>query len=137
MIKQNQDIPKSELCSALGLPKASFYRMINKSDKPKIKRISPRKLREEEEKRVLNVLVSDRFQDMAPSEIYYTLLDENHYLCSERTMYRILQKNKLNIQRRQKDKGNYMVPELLAEKPNQLWSWDITKLKGQAKWNYF
>jgi putative transposase len=137
MIKQNQDIPKSELCSALGIPRASFYRMINKSDKPKLKRVSPRKLSEKEEKQIYNILVSERFQDMAPSEIYYTLLDENHYLCSERTMYRILKKYQLNQQRRQKDKGNYTTPELLAERPNQLWSWDITKLKGPAKWNYF
>jgi putative transposase len=66
---------------------------------------------------------------VAPPEIYATLLDESVYMCSVRTMYRILEKNKENVQRRQKDKGNYKRPELLATKPNELWSWDITKLK--------
>ena len=137
MIKENQDIPKSELCSALGVPRASYYRIINKKYKPKIKRSSSRKLSQDEENRIYTVLVSDRFRDMAPTEIFYTLLDENIYLCSTRTMYRILTKNQSNIQRRQKDNRNYSVPELLAERPNELWSWDITKLKGPAKWNYF
>jgi transposase InsO family protein len=52
-------------------------------------------------------------------------------------MYRILMKNKENVQRRQKDKGNYRKPELLATRPNELWSWDITKLKGPRKWTYY
>lgn len=74
---------------------------------------------------------------MAPGEIFYSLLDEGVYYCSERTIYRILQRNQQNVQRRQKAAGNYSCPELLATKPNQLWSWDITKLKGPKKWTYY
>jgi putative transposase len=74
---------------------------------------------------------------MAPAEIFFTLLDEGQYYCSERTIYRILQRCQQNVQRRQKTAGNYSRPELLATKPNQLWSWDITKLKGPKKWTYY
>ena len=73
---------------------------------------------------------------MAPGEVHATLLDESIYLCSQRTMYRILERNKQNVQRRQKEPGSYR-PELLATEPNQLWSWDITKLKGPKKWTYY
>jgi Transposase and inactivated derivatives len=82
-------------------------------------------------------LNSERFYDFAPGEIHATLLDESVYLCSERTMYRILEKNNQNVQRRQKTGRNYARPELLATHSNQLWSWDITKLKGPRKWTYY
>ncbi len=74
---------------------------------------------------------------MAPPEIYATALDEGSYFCSIRTMYRILKENSQHVQRRQHAPRNYKRPELLACKPNQLWSWDITKLMGPAKWTYF
>ena len=131
-------IPVSELCLALDIPKASYYRIINPVVKQKEKeRVSHRKLAEKEEDYILSILNSERFCDQSPASIYYTLLDEGRYLCSISTMYRILRKNNQNIQRRQKSKGFYEKPELLAEKPNELWSWDITKLKGPAKWTYF
>jgi putative transposase len=79
-----------------------------------------------------------RFIDLAPAEIYATLLDEKRYLCSERTMYRILSANREVRERRdQLRHPAYAAPELLAERPNQLWSWDITKLHGPEKWSYY
>jgi putative transposase len=74
---------------------------------------------------------------MAPGEVYATLLDEGTYLCSERTMYRILSRHGQTVIRRQAAPRHYQRPELLATRPNELWSWDITKLKGPAKWTYF
>ena len=87
---------------------------------------------------VLDLLRSPRFADLAPAEIYATLLDEGIYHCSISTMYRILAENsEVRERRRQLRHPVYTKPELLAEAPNQVWSWDITKLKGPAKWTYF
>ena len=80
----------------------------------------------------------ERFADQSPYEIYATLLDEGTYLCSIRTMYRILQVHAEVCERRdQLRHPHYRKPELLATAPNQLWSWDITKLFGPVKWTYF
>lgn len=141
--EENCLLDKYEMCSALGLSRATYYRLTHKkeqgvSPQPEEKKPRhPRALTEEEEEKVLSLMNSERFCDVAPPEIYATLLDESVYLCSIRTMYRILGKNKENVQRRQKDKGNYERPELLATKPNELWSWDITKMKGPKKWTYY
>ena len=88
---------------------------------------------------MLDSLYSKRFVDKSPGEVYNILLDENIYLCSERTMYRILKAKGETCDRRHKRgaKHNYKKPELLATGPNQVWSWDITKLKGPRKWSYF
>jgi putative transposase len=87
---------------------------------------------------VLDVLHEPRFVDLAPVEVYATLLDESRYLCSERTMYRILAANQEVRERRdQLRHQNHPRPELLATRPNELWSWDITKLLGPQKWTYF
>ena len=87
---------------------------------------------------VLGVLNSERFWDQAPGEIYATLLDEGKYLCSERTMYRILADNEQARERRdQLCHLRYQAPELIASRSNEVWSWDITKLLGPAKWTYF
>lgn len=81
---------------------------------------------------------SDRFQDQAPREVYASLLDEGKYLCSWRSMYRILDENQeVQERRNQLRHPNYAKPELLATQPNQLWSWDITKLLGPTKWTYY
>ena len=129
------------ICAALNYPRASYYRDIapkrKKCSKSVARRRSPRKLSDAEEKQILMVLNSERFCDMAPAQIYAVLLDEGRYYCSVRTMYRLLQRNKQSVQRRQRAPRNYAKPELLATKPNQIWSWDITKLKGPAKWQYF
>jgi putative transposase len=79
-----------------------------------------------------------RFVDLAPAEVYATLLDEDRYLCSERTMYRVLAEHQEVRERRdQCRRPHFAAPELLATRPNQLWSWDITKLLGPSKWTYF
>jgi putative transposase len=137
--QQGSTLNKYEMCDALEMSRATYYRMTRIELHPaeKKKQFSPRKLTVDEEEKVLLVLNSPRFCDMAPGEIYATLLDESIYLCSQRTMYRILESNKQNIQRRQKQPGSYARPELLATGPNQLWSWDITKLKGPKKWTYY
>jgi len=86
---------------------------------------------------VWNILNSERFCDLAPAEVFAVLLDEGTYLCSERTMYRVLKRNGDMVARRQRTPCCYKRPELLATAPNQVWTWDITKLKGPAKWTYF
>jgi putative transposase len=87
---------------------------------------------------VLEVLHSERFADASPGEIWATLLDEETYLCSERSMYRILGENcEVRERRNQLRHPQYSKPELLATAPNQVWSWDISKLKGPVKWTYY
>jgi len=125
-------------CSALGLPRATYYRQLSPMHGPAEKRASPRALPAAESQAVLDVLHEPRFEDLAPSEVYATLLDEGRYLCSERTMYRVLERNQEVRERRdQLRHPKYAAPELLATKPNELWSWDITKLLGPTKWTYF
>jgi putative transposase len=102
-----------------------------------VKRSSPRALSNDERANVLALLNEERFCNLAPSEIYATLLDEGTYHCSERTMYRILAENRQVRERRnQLRHPNYVKPELMACKPNQLWSWDISKLKTFVKSHY-
>lgn len=84
------------------------------------------------------MLNEDRFVDKAPAEIYASLLDEGRYLCSIRTMYRILKENQQVKERRNLLRHpEYKKPELLATAPNQVWSWDITKLRGPRKWTSY
>ena len=98
----------------------------------------PRALPPAERQQVLALLNDDRFADLPPAEVYATLLDEGKFVCSIRTMYRVLQANaQVQERRRQLRHPRYAAPELLATGPNQLWSWDITKLKGPVKWTYF
>jgi transposase InsO family protein len=87
---------------------------------------------------VLDLLHAPRFADQAPAEVYASLLDEGRYQCSIQTMYRILgQHGEIRERRTQLRHPAYQKPELLAECPNQVWSWAITKLMGLAKWSYF
>jgi putative transposase len=126
-------------CAALNVARATYYRQLEPAEYgPAPKKLSPRELSPEENAAVLTVLHEDRFVDLAPAEVYATLLDEGRYLCSERTMYRVLAKNQEVRERRdQLRHPKYAAPELLATAPKQLWSWDITKLLGPAKWTYF
>ena len=137
ILSHQKSFSTRSLCAALGEPRASWYRF--RKPHPMISQIprSPRRLTDTEELLVLNTLNAERFQDMAPGEAYATLLDEGVYLCSERTMYRILSRHDQNIIRRQSAPRVYTKPELLTTCPNELWSWDITKLKGPAKWTYY
>jgi putative transposase len=125
-------------CQSLGVPRSSVYSARRKAKVPaKLKR-SPRALAAEERSKVRETLNSPRFQDQAPREVYANLLDEGRYLCSWRTMYRILAENQEVKERRdQLRHPNYVKPELLATKPNQLWSWDITKMLGPTQWTYY
>src|ERR1035438_856926 len=129
-------------CEALGVARASFYRQPvfgPALPAPVILRPSPaRALGAEERETVRAVLNSTRFQDRSPAAIQATLLDEGQYLCSTRTMYRLLEQDGATRERRdQLTHPAYQKPGLLATMPNPLWSWDITKLRGPAKWNYF
>ena len=124
-------------CEALGAAPATYYRQ-RRAKPPAKPRSSPRALSLEERQDVLDVLHEPRFADLAPGEIHATLLDDGHYLCSERTMYRILEANQeVRERRNQLRHPSYAAPELMASGPNELWSWDITKLKGPAKWTYY
>ncbi len=126
-------------CEALAISRATYYRRQQPAAVSPPPRPTPaRALQPEEEQKILQVLTSERFADKAPAEVYGTLLDEKTYLCSIRTMYRLLAKNGLVRERRdQLRHPAYAKPELLATAPNQVWSWDITKLLGPVKWTYF
>src|SRR5438445_1539059 len=125
-------------CQALALPRATFYRRRRPQSAPRRRHPVPRALSAAERAAVLGVLHEPRFVDRAPAEVYATLLDEGQYLCSERTMYRILAESQEVRERRdQLRHPSYRKPELLATTPNQVWSWDITKLLGPVKWTYF
>ena len=126
-------------CRALGVPRATFYRrhrMVPGRQQP---RPTPaRALCEAERERVLDTLGGERFVDRSPAEVVATLLDEGQYLCSERTMYRILAANQpVRERRNQLTHPNYTKPQLVATGPNQTWSWDITRLLGPKPWTYF
>jgi len=128
-------------CRALGAAPATIYRR-RRPPEPKPHRPrspSPRALSDAERTEVLATLHAPRFVDCAPAQVYARLLDEGRYLCSERTMYRLLetQHGSVRDRRDQREHPAYVKPELLAERPNELWSWDISKLLGPAKWTYF
>lgn len=127
-------------CAALNVNRASFYRAkAPRSNNSGCQRPRPPlALDSNEEQYLLDMLHSERFMDLSPYQIYATLLDEGVYLCSIRTMYRILAcHGELRERRNQLCRPNYTKPELIATAPNQVWSWDITKLKGVTKWTYF
>jgi putative transposase len=120
-------------CEALGLPRAAFYRhqtLPGAAETPPRPR-SPRALEASERQHVLDTLHAPRFVNRAPREVYAALLDQGIYLCSVRTMYRILaDADEVRERRDQLRHPAYTKPELLATAPNQVWSWDITKLRG-------
>ena len=125
-------------CGALDVARASFYRAHQPPGDPAQRKAPPRALSSEERGEVLDVLHSERFVDKSPVEAWATLLDEGTFLCSVRTMYRILEAHQeVRERRNQLRHPSYNKPELLATAPNQVWSWDITKLLGPAKWTYF
>jgi putative transposase len=127
-------------CRALGASRASVYRRRNP---PRVREHRPRStpsraLTEPERAAVSEQLNSERFMDSSPAQVWATLLDEGTYLCSQRTMYRILAAgDQVRERRQQRTHPPYTRPELLAQAPNEVWSWDITKLLGPAKWSYY
>jgi putative transposase len=134
-------------CQALTVPRATFYRQrpvlsVSAPAEPPTEatppRTSPRALRPEEQAVVLATLHNEEFQNMAPAAVQAHLLDQGSYLCSTRTMYRLLAaQGEVRERRAQLVHPPYQKPELLATAPNQVWSWDITKLRGPVKWTYF
>jgi len=129
-------------CAALSVSRASVHRHRTALTAPpptlRTRRPSVRALPESERRQVLAYLRLPRFADQTPAEVYATLLDEGIYLCSIRSMYRILAaQGEVVERRRQRRHPVYQKPELLAEAPNEVWSWDITKLMGPVKWSYF
>jgi putative transposase len=122
-----------QACDALGLSRATYYRQ--RQPRPVRKRRQPpRALGDDERTQVLETLNSERFVDQSPAQVSATLMEEGKYLCSLRSMYRILAAHHQTRERRNQLRHPcYTKPELLATGPNDLWSWDITKLKGPAK----
>lgn len=129
----------ADACEALGVARSTLYRRRRPTtSKPKRHPRPHRALDKAEREQVLGALHGERFVDKAPAQVWATLLDEGIYLCSIRTMYRILADNgEVRERRNQLRRPNYQKPELLAEAPNQVWSWDITKLRGPVKWTYY
>jgi len=141
-----EDLGCAEACRALGLSRATFYRATRKAEHRDANKSAvaiprarhPRALSIAERQDLLGHLHSPRFIDRSVPQVYATLLDEGVYLASPRTMYRVLDGEQETRERRnQLRRPNYAKPELLATGPNQVWSWDITKLRGPAKWNYY
>jgi len=134
----------SRTCDALGISRATYYRRQRVLEKPaeaatgREGRKSRRALSDGEEKKVLEHLAGERFADKSVAEAYHTLLDDGTYICSQRTMYRVLKRHEAVRERRnQLRHPEYQKPELLARRPGELWSWDITKLKGPRKSSYY
>ena len=127
-------------CAALAISRATHYRRDREPmlGPPAPRPAPPRALSKDERTGVLDLLNDERFIDASPAQTYATLLDEGEYFASERTMYRILAAaGEVRERRNQRVHPFYARPELLASGPNQLWSWDITKLRGPVKWTYF
>ena len=129
-------------CAAVGQPRGTHYRWHRRSPRPappeQVRRPQPRGLSQVERKEVLRVLHVDEHVDEAPATVYAKLLDEGVYLCSVATMYRILRaEGEVRERRRHATHPPHAKPELLAERPNEVWSWDITKLRGPARWECF
>lgn len=128
-------------CAALDFARATYYREKRRCAVVLAPVNRPRPalaLADAERDFVLAALNSERFMDQTPREVYATLLDEGVYHCSVRTMYRLLDdQDQVRERRNQLTRPHYQKPELLATGPNQVWSWDITKLKGPRKWTYF
>jgi putative transposase len=132
------------VCTALGISRATWYRLraAKSSLPPTQPETAPlrswQRMSEAEETRVLIALHQSRLVDRAPAEVYAALLDEGMYLGSIRTFYRVLARHQEVRERRALTmRPSYQRPELLATRPNELWSWDITKLRGASKWTYY
>lgn len=128
-----------KLCSAVLVPRATYYRQLKPKkfiDRKKIHYKNALKI--DEKQSVLNLLHHEKYIDQTPYEIFANLIDQGKYYCSIRTMYRLLEKNNENQdRRRQKTHRDALKPELIAVSANQVWSWDISKLLSHQKWHYF
>jgi putative transposase len=138
-----QQIGTQRACEVLAYSRSSYYRQQQPPTRPAGKQkqsplASPRALAIAEREQVKEILNSQRFVDSSPRQVYATLLDEEVYLCSISTMYRILHENdEVRERRNQKRHPAYQKPELVATAPNQVWTWDITKLRGPVTHLYY
>lgn len=140
LITAHRHLGVRRCCRALEVAPATYYRTQRPvaSRPPIARRPSSRALQPAERAAVLDLLYAPRFVDMAPAAVHATLLDEGTYLCAERTMYRVLAAVRGVRERRgQRRHPSYAKPELLATAPNQLWSWDITKLRGPVHGRWY
>ena len=140
--KLTPQVGTAAACRAVGVSRASLYRRrqpkVQAAARKPVTAQQPRQLGQRERQAVLDALRSPRFVDQSPAAVYAALLDEGVYHCSIRTMYRILHDSReVRERRNQLQHPPYKKPELLATGPNQVWSWDITRLRGPAKWNYY
>ena len=135
-----------EACTAVGLARATWYRAQARTScetpgsqsETRPRATSPRALSSVERQSVLDLVHEPRFVDLSVPQVWASSLDEGNYLCSRSTMYRILDAHdEVRERRDQLRRPVYTKPELLATGPNQVWTWDITKLKGPRKWKYF
>jgi putative transposase len=125
-------------CVALCVSRASYYRAQKPKAQPKPRPKPPRALGDDERARVLALLDSEPFMDLAPAQVYAKLLEDGEYVCSTRTMYRVLaDADQVRERRAQRRHPEYAKPQLVATAPNQVWSWDTTKLPGPTKGTYF
>ena len=125
-------------CIALGVSRASHYRAQKPRPEPKPRPRPARALGDEERARVLGLLDSEPCMDLAPAQVYAKLLEEGKYVCSTRTMYRVLaEHDQVRERRAQRRHPEYTKPQLVATAPNQVWTWDTTKLPGATKGTYF
>jgi putative transposase len=127
-------------CAAVGRARATHYRHLkpSRATPPKPRPAPPNKLADTEVDDILAVLRSPRFVDCSPAQVYFTLLDEGVYLASESSFYRILRSHdEVRERRRQATHPAKVRPELIADKPLVVWSWDITKLKGPKRGVYY
>ena len=124
-------------CAALNVHRSRYYRFQDPK-LPTRRAPPPLKFSERERQHIHELLVSPAFVDQTPATVVANLLDDGTYLCSARTMYRILHEHQqVQERRRGHRRVHYAKPELVARAPNQCWSWDITKLKGPVTWQYF
>lgn len=140
-LTQGKNIAVDALCNSLIIPRATYYR--HQHTEQEVRDVSCSKppknaLSSDERQQVLDILHSEHFIDKTPYEAFNTLIDKGEYYCSPRTMYRVLKEQGETVDRRQqRNHRDAVKPELIATKPNEVWSWDITKLLGQQKWQYY
>jgi putative transposase len=140
----SREMSVADACNGMGFPRSTFYRLISSSpfqksaEASRSTRASSRGLAKVEREQVREILNSEQFMDCTPYVVYATLLDEGKYLCSISTMYRILRAHdEVRERRNQRKVPTYKKPELLATKPNELWSWDISWLRGPVHGKYY
>jgi len=140
-ISEEKDIALSALCDSLQISRSTLYRNIENDFQPcaaNLSREPHNAISDSERQKILDVLHSERFIDATPYDVFYTLLDEGEYIASIRTLYRVLfEAGESKDRRNQRNHRDAVKPELIATSPNEVWSWDITKLLSYKRFMYF